>query len=312
MDLGLLSVGQLGRRRRKGKPQVVSFDGASYLVGEGVAHYARPIERMDFQRLSNGPELRALLYTALHGLHGPGESQVAILLGLPVEVMAERKLALQTLRNLRGWLMATHHFAVNGEETILTVVAVEAMAQPAGTFFSWGLDPFGKWARSASDLKSALAVADVGFNTTDLFSVRAGEIVARFTGGDTLGIRRAAELLIQNIRAHYGMELSLHEADILLHKRRPIIYPPGGDEVDISPLVRQAMETAGAAILSMIERLWGNGRQFAHLIFTGGGTEALRGRLIQQYPHAVILPQPVLANAIGLSKYAQRENVFPS
>ena len=34
--------------------------------------------------------------------------------------------------------------------------------------------------------------------------------------------------------------------------------------------------------------------------------EALRDALVSQYPHGVILPEPVTANAVGLAIYARR------
>ena len=55
---------------------------------------------------------------------------------------------------------------------------------------------------------------------------------------------------------------------------------------------------------------WGNGRQFTHLLFTGGGAETLRDDLLRQYPHGVVLPEPITANAIGLARYGVR--VFKS
>jgi hypothetical protein len=62
-DLGQLSVGM--RAARTKKPLTVGFDGIRYLVGANVHLYARPVERLDFKRLSEGPEVRALLYAAL-------------------------------------------------------------------------------------------------------------------------------------------------------------------------------------------------------------------------------------------------------
>ena len=72
-DTGLLSLGALGGRRPDSRPLAVFWNGASYLAGHRVAHFARPIERMGFLRLSDGPELRALTYAALGSLLGSGE-----------------------------------------------------------------------------------------------------------------------------------------------------------------------------------------------------------------------------------------------
>jgi plasmid segregation protein ParM len=227
------------------------------------------------------------------------------MVGLPVEVMADRERALETLGGLRRWMVGEHQFAVNGEEVRLEVTAVRAMAQPAGAFFAWGLDNGGRWARSRADLQAPVAVCDIGFNTLDLFAVEGGEVVGRFTGGDTAGIRRAAEMLIQGVRDRYRLSLSLPEADGLLRGQEPQRVV-AGERVDLRPLVRQALENTASEVVTFIESRWGNGRQFAHLLFVGGGAALLREVLLRQYPHGVVLPDPVTANAVGLARYAVR------
>ncbi|MFN3762241.1 MAG: hypothetical protein ACK4WK_03445 [Anaerolineae bacterium] len=302
-DLGLLSLGDLGGKRRGPVPDRVEFGGVAYLVGDGVARYARPVQRMDLHRLTDGPELRALLYATLHRL-GLQEA-ISLIVGLPVEVMADRERALEVVAGMRRWMVGEHRFAVNGQEVVLTVEAVRAMAQPAGAFFAWGLDNRGRWARARGDLQAPVAVCDVGFNTLDLFAVQGGEVVGRFTGGDTAGVRRAAERLIQSVQARYGVSLTLQEADGYLRMPEAPLYAAGG-RVDIRALVQQALDIAAAEIVSFVEARWGNGRQFGYVLFTGGGAEMMREALLRQYPHGVILPDPVTANAVGLARYAVR------
>ncbi len=304
-DLGLLSLGNLGRRRRQAIPDKVAYGGVSYLVGENVARFARPVQRMDFLRLSDGPELRALFYTALYRLLGEGEHQADAMVGLPVEVLANEERAKATRRGLRSWMIGEHRFSVNGAAVTLAVSDVQAMAQPAGAFFAWGLNDQAKWTRGASNLKAPIAVCDVGFNTLDLFAVEGGGVTGRFTGGDTAGMRRAAELLAASVRGEYGIELSLHEADALMRQRQPKLYTSRG-EVNVRPLAVQAQDSAAAGVVTFVERRWGNGKQFAHLLFTGGGATSLEKRLLQQYPHGVVLPNAVTANAVGLARYAAR------
>jgi hypothetical protein len=280
-------------------------DGITYLAGENVARYARPLERMDFLRLSDGPELRTLFYDVIFRLLGGGEHRADVMVGLPVEVMSDREQARATLRGLRRWMMGRHVYAVNDQRTQLDVGRVRVMAQPAGTFFAWGLNAAGRWARSRADLKAPVAVCDIGFCTLDLFSVEGGEVVGRFTGGDTAGMRRAAELVISAMRGQYGLGLSLHEADALLRQRRPHLLTSDGRQ-DLRALVSQALSTTAAGVVTFVERQWGNGRQFAHVLFTGGGAEALKDELLQHYPQGVVLPEPVTANALGLARYVAR------
>lgn len=304
-DLGMLSLGSVGKRRRQATPDRVAFDGMTYLVGTGVEQYAEPVQRMDFTRLSHGPELRALFYVTLAQALGEGwTGGVELMVGLPVEVMADRELAKATLRGLRGWAMGEHQFAVNDDAVFFRVSAIQVMAQPAGAYFSWGLNDAGKWVRDVDDLRAPVAICDIGFNTLDLFAVQGGNIQARYTGGDTAGMRRAAELLIGAVGG-MGVKLSLHEADALLRQRKPELYTADG-KVDLRPQVRQALDTAAAGIIAFVERRWGKGRQFAHLLFAGGGAEAMRGALLRQYPHGVVLPDAVGANAVGLARYAAR------
>ena len=308
-DMGLLSLGALGRRRRSRQPDRVTFDKITYLVGENVARYARPVERMDFLRLSDGPELRALFYDLVYRLLGEGQHRANVMVGLPVEVMADREQARATLRALRAWMATRHKYEVNGDEVRLHVETVRVMAQPAGTFFAWGLNSQGKWVRDRGALRAPVAICDIGFHTLDLFAVEGGEVVARFTGGDTVGMRRAAELIISTVRTGHGVSLSLHEADVLARQRHPRLHTVGG-EVKLRAQIDQALDTTAAAVVTFVERQWGNGRQFAHLLFTGGGAEALKATLLRHYPHGVVLPNAVTANALGLARYAAR--VFPA
>ena len=62
-DLGLLQPGLT--RQKKQLPFVVRVDDQPFLVGPFVNLFTRPVERLDFDRLSQAPELRALTYTIL-------------------------------------------------------------------------------------------------------------------------------------------------------------------------------------------------------------------------------------------------------
>ena len=54
-DNGLLRTGLV--RQKKQMPDVVMTDDLRHLVGKHVNLYARPIERLDFDRLTFSPEL---------------------------------------------------------------------------------------------------------------------------------------------------------------------------------------------------------------------------------------------------------------
>lgn len=304
-DFGLLSAGNLRRTARE-IPHVISWDGAQYLVGMGVEKFARPTERMDFLRLADGKEGQALTLTTLGSLAGESRQlQASLMVGFPVEVMLNRSLATQILRDLRAWLTKVHRFTLDGQEYCITVDDLQAAAQPAGAYFTWGMNNQGKWNRSAADLDVLVGIADIGFNTLDIFSVAGGQVVGKLTGGDTAGIRRAAEALMREVKEKYDVNLSRHEADQFLRAEKPTLSCWQG-EIDLAPLTSQAIEAAASGIGDFIETLWGPGKQFRHLLFTGGGAELIRTQLVRRYPHGQVLPSPVLANALGLARYGRR------
>jgi len=317
-DLGLLEVGLT--RRREVRPYRVQFPigpprggELEYLVGPEVARFARPIERMDFNRLADSPGIRASVYASLYAIAQEGGNDLALLVGLPVEVLQGEE-ARATVHALRGWLVGAHRFRVNDREVQLRVHEVKVMAQPQGALFEWGLNMRGQWAHPTATIRDKIAVLDAGFNTVDLFTIEEGRISKRFTGGNTSGMRRAATAL-SDMLARRGLGVSLHEADgwvkaWVRNPRRKLEVHIGGEAMDLKPLIRRALQSTTEEILAFVERVWGNGRQFEHVLLTGGGALATSQALLRQIPHATLLPEAVTANVRGLARFAQRPKTF--
>ena len=304
-DLGLLTLGKLGAVRRHPRPHQIDWGQGPYLVGKGTERFSRPLERMNLDRLADGADTRALTYATLGVLLGPGNHRVSIMVGFPVQVLARREQALTVLRGLRQWLKGEHAFTLNDVQVNLEIINIQAMAQPAGTLFAWGLNDGGQWVRTARDLKTLTGILDIGFNTLDLFAVESGQVVEKYTAGDTAGVRRATEILRQEVQRVYQVDISHHQADAFLHARRPVLAVAEGD-VALRPLVQQSLEHAGRGIQTFVESRWGNGRQFRRILVTGGGAPLFRKWILELLPHAVVLPEPVTANALGLARYGKR------
>src|SRR4030066_1890847 len=58
---GHLSDGIVGLRNRK-RPMLVTGDFGSFYVGDKAHEHGRPVENLDFDRLTGAPEMRALVY----------------------------------------------------------------------------------------------------------------------------------------------------------------------------------------------------------------------------------------------------------
>lgn len=307
-ELGLLTTGLDGRRRQV-KPFTVEAGGLRYLVGPNVHRWGRPNERLDFQRLYEGPEVRALTYAAWASVFDPGpEIELSILHGFPVEILQDRPRGQAALTGLRSWQVGRHQFCVDGRPYTVIVTVIKAMAQPLGGYFLWGLDEDGSWVRSEADYNAPVAVADIGFNTLDLFGIERGQVISRLTGGQALGMHRAAETIRRHVRPTYGVDLSLGQADELIrehvHGHDALVYHATGT-AQVNPVVQQALDETFAAINQFLLEHWRDGG-YRYLILTGGGAEALRKPLLRHWPAAICLPDPVTANVNGLARFARK------
>jgi hypothetical protein len=305
-DLGGLTLGDFSKGQRSEIPLRVEWGTTSnYLVGANVAQFARPLESLDFQRFSDGLGTRALTYAALGLLLGEGDFTVSVMEGLPVEVLENDELAQKIKRAIRTWLEGEHTFTVNGVQTRTTVIRTATMPQPGGTFFGWGMNDLGQWARTTADFDATVAICDVGFSTLDLFTLQSGKILRRYTGGDTMGMRRAVEFLLRALETQYQLKYSLHEADAFIRNGDTTLSHISG-KIDLTELIIDAKKAAGAGINTFLNAHWGNGRQFDHILFTGGGAAALKDSLLEQYPLGYMVPDAVRANALGLARYGKR------
>jgi len=312
---GALRLDGIVRRSRDhpSRPVVVQFNGASYLAGHGVGKYARPVERMDFERFIEGTDTRALLYTALWPIVNGGSHTLKIALALPVEILLDQQQARAVQEGMATWMIGTHNFTLDAVPATFQVTAIRAtVAQPLAGWFSWGLDNNGQWCQGNEAARAPTLIIDIGMNTLDLVALEAGNVSMRYTGGENLGMRRTAELIAENIHARHGLNLSLHEADALtrdvVNGHKAHVFEAGQPQ-DVTATVRQALQAHGTEIVRYIEQRVDKARQF-HILLVGGGALAHGDRLRRQWKHAQTVDHPVTANAEGLAKMATRPRYF--
>ena len=317
-ELGLLQAGIT--RQKKQVPHRITFSNAqTLLVGQYVELFTQPTQRLDAERLGDTLEQRALTLTTLaqllqqvDGLDLSKPIDLVLIVALPVHILQGPD-ARSVVQSLESWVVGEHHFNLNGQEYHLCIHAVKALAQPLGSFFEWGLNTSGQWSRSTADLKASVAVLDQGFNTLDVFHLSAGQIVRRYTGGETLGMRRAAKVMQEMLLQQAGRRVSLYEADGYIrhscngHKSELLVR---GETIDLKPLARQALDVAAGEVKAFLSQTWEDGKSFDYILLTGGGSLALGERLRTVYPHAIHLPDPVTANARGLARFAQRSGAL--
>lgn len=285
---GHLIDGIMGLKSRK-RPMLVACEFGSFYVGDGAHEYGRPVENMDFDRITGAGEMRALLYAALaqyQGQYGPFDMPLSLMVGLPLQMMTGEN-AREYQKAVKGWLLGKHEYEVDGISHCIEVETVRQTAQAVGALFDYVLDQAGKMITSrGTALLDEVGVISVGFNTVELLVVKERGAAERFTRGNTLGVRRLLELMNRD-RLY-----SLGELDAKLRAG------------ELKAQLRTALPIWSREVNGEIERVWGQvHRRFAKVLVVGGGALLLQDALIGQFgPKAWTPDDPVQSIARGLWK----------
>ncbi|MGB9724726.1 MAG: hypothetical protein ACP5OO_11195 [Chloroflexia bacterium] len=295
----------------KSRTVEVETAGGRFLVGYGAQEQGHPLTiSQALGRFQDAPELLPLFGASLAslGVGDPGV-QAVLAVGLPVELLQTEETRRRTVAHLRSLFLGTHTFRVGRTSFCVEVRTLLPLPQPAGAFFAWGLAPDGRWVRPKEDLLEArVGICDIGFNTCDLFAVRAGEVLSRWTGGENIGLRKVLETLQALLYREHGLSLSLHELDVegVLWKEEPVLRLPSG-ALPLRAERDAALSQAAGEVVAFLERTWAGARQFAYILITGGGSRVFQKALRQYFgSSAEFLPEPLVANAVGLARYAAR------
>jgi hypothetical protein len=284
-------LGGMTGLKAKRRPMEVRGSFGAFYVGQGAHEYGRPVENLDFDRLTGAPEMRALLYGTLaeyQAMHGAFKGPISLMVGLPLQMMTGEK-AKEFQNGVKSWLRGVHEFEVDGTAQKMEVEQARLTSQPVGALFDYVLNDVGEIvAERGSALLDEVGVISVGFNTVELMVVKDQGAVERFTQGNTIGVRRLLELMNRD------GAFSLGEMDERLRAGR------------MRSELKSALPIWGREVNGEIEKRWGQSyRRFAKVIVVGGGALILKDALTAQFGMKAFMPNlPVLSIARGLWKLA--------
>lgn len=279
-----IGIQQMEGLRRARPPLKVETNGGAFYVGQGAHDWGRPVENLDFDRLTGSPEMMALFLGAVTH-YGIPERPTSLIVGLPIIALLGEQAGI-VQRKVRAFLEGEHRWTANGKEHRLVVESVLITSQPVGAMFDYLLNEKGKMPVDRQRIfRGEIGILGIGTNTLDLLVVRNGKPVQRFTSGETLGVRRLLQLL-----NHDGL-YSLAELD--------------------SKLRNHALDTSVALplwqseVVGYIERQWGSSfGRFDKIVMVGGGTILLRDALVRRFKERAFIPDDlIMSTARGLYKY---------
>jgi hypothetical protein len=273
----------MGMRQTERPLMIETADGEFY-VGDRAHQFGREIENLDFERLNNSPEMRALVYgawTKFMQAYGVFDKPLSVMVGLPLQTMGESMKEYR--KSMRQWLSGSHTWLADGVPYGVIVERVRLNSQPVGAYFDYVLDEdFKIISARRGTMTSEIGVISVGFNTIELMVVENQAATEKFTGGEKLGVRRLLEMIDPRGQYSLGeMDTKLRNGTLKYKEKLPI----------------WAREVNGA-----IERTWKEALSRFEAVLVVGGGAVLLGNHLALRNKQVLLDQPVMSIARGLCK----------
>jgi plasmid segregation protein ParM len=279
--------------------EAVTVDGRSYAVGERALRLAHRRFIGLSRQWVDGAAFRVLALTALVRTLERPEDTVTLVTGLPVEDVEPHG------GTLRRQLEGDHEIRLEpgGRAWRVTIGRVHVLPQPLGTVLAQLLDPSGQLA-GPEGLHARIGVLDVGFRTTDYFTLDGLEVVPALCLTRNSGMVDLLLDLGREVYRRWGVEVDPHALDEPLLRGTLQI---GGESVTLSAILGPWLDRHAEAILAHARMLWGDGaRGLTRLWVTGGGGALLGSRLQALAPHVEIARHARLQNAVGYFRYGQR------
>lgn len=288
---GAQKVANMVGLRSQKAPLHIRMAHGSFYVGPDAHDWGRPVENLDYDRLTGAPEMHALFYGSLTRFaqqYGPLDRPLSLMVGMPLEPLTGTN-APDNVRAVRRWMEGVHEWQADGKDYRTEIAEVSVTSQPVGALFDYLLTEDGRFApeRKAA-FKKEVGIISVGFNTVELLVVRDRQPVQRFTAGTTAGVRRLLEIV--NGQGLY----SLGELDNQLRN--------GTLEI------KDALPIWEREVTGVINQHWGDAwRRFATVLLVGGGASLLKNTLPYRFNGKAYVPaDPVLSIARGLYKLRKR------
>lgn len=276
--------------------EALGYQGRQYLVGERALKVGtRLFVGLSREWLDTVP-YRLLALNAIRRRVPQNGLSVTVVTGLPVGDIPHH------LATVKHHLEGTHRLEIlpPGRPWEVTIAEARVIPQPLGTVFSQVLDDDGNLT-DARLVEMRIGVLDVGFRTSDYFTLQGFEVIPAQCLTRNTGIAELLLDLSREIGSRYGVETDPHALnDVVLRKTLFV----GSRTIDISGSIEPLLDRHAEAILAHARMLWGDEARGLHVVWmTGGGAQLLGARLQHLAPHATLVTNPRIQNAVGYYRF---------
>lgn len=272
-------------------------DGRKFTVGKFIEG-----EDTRYDGYSTSALNRVIVHHALRkaGLSG---KRVKIATGLPVNryyingtpntalIEAKRKNLLLPVRSLGG-------------EPCAEIVEHHVFPEAFSAYIDYAADEKGQ---PLHEMRAPYAVVDIGGNTTDIAVLLPPDDDDspprpdfERCGTDDIGMMDVYKIAGPAILQAHGLD-DLAQAAVrqAVQSGKVLIY---GEEVDVSAIVKEAVENVSRRVLEVVERRIGRGSDIERVLFVGGGSFIMK-QVVEGYKHGQVVDRADFANARGMLKY---------
>lgn len=270
-----------------------------FLVGECAVKQDRALQWNGALDKHNDTSFDVLLKTHLNLMATKPMSRVKLVMGLPVRACLDK----ERMEKMKAKVVRQHEVGLklfgmkDFDNKIIKVEDIIIKAQPHGTLCDLILDNKGEIINR--DLaRKVNAISDIGGKTHNLYLVDTLEPLSDYCDTKNSGMYTA----YMWIKDYIEQELHLSVAD------GQIQYIVAAGQIkgyDLTPIIKKAYATLAKRIILEIQTVWADAFPFIdNLIFTGGGSAALRPYLEEEFNKATYLSRT--QNPSGLFKQGIR------
>lgn len=150
------------------------------------------------------------------------------------------------------------------------------------------------------NLEESIGIIDIGGRTTDIAVVLPGrQIDHARCGSADLGVLNVIEEVAIALKKEHKVTLGADKIEPALRTGTVKLW---GKDVDIKPLIDQAVTGVLSAVMREVNRRLGSAVDLDRILLVGGGAYVF-AKVAQQYPNITIPEEPEYANARGFAKY---------
>lgn len=278
---------------------LICENGNNWMIGKEAIDQSRFVLRREDRNWIDSEQWYLLFLAALSELSDKGKEDVTLVTGLPVSFYASDK------QKVYDRLKGTHKFSRdNNDVQQFEVTECRVIPQPFGTLLNETLNEQGKIVNE--QYLEPTGIIDAGSKTVNILTVkRLAEVARDTTSIDTGGwdVMRALRDEITSNPRFTGVDLNDHEwVEAVI--TNSLWY--GNEKIDITDMVTRIVEPLANEIIARATQLWNGGKGLRQILVTGGGALLIGEWVIQHFDNAKIVKNPVMSNANGYFRFAQK------